>query len=143
MRALIFELRPDALAAEGLVAALDRQLRALRARHALEIVGNLGEEPDAPLPVKEAIYRVAQEALHNIVKHARATRVEVTVRSDPSGLDLEIRDNGVGFDASASFPGHLGLRSMHERVEALSGAFSIATAPGSGTRLQARLPLRT
>ena len=141
MRALIFELRPDALAAEGLVAALDRQLRALRARHALEVVGNLGEEPDAPLAVKEALYRVTQEALHNIVKHASATRVEVTVRNDSSGLILEIRDDGVGFDASASFPGHLGLRSMRERVEGLSGTFTVDSAPERGTRLHARVPV--
>ncbi|MEN9933616.1 MAG: hypothetical protein RLZZ387_195 [Chloroflexota bacterium] len=77
MRALIFELRPESLATEGLVAALSKQSASLRARHGITVHAALPEEPDAPLHVKEALYRIAQEALHNIIRHARATTVEL------------------------------------------------------------------
>ena len=73
MRALIFELRPESLATEGLVVALEKQTAALQARHHLQVVTQLMPEPDVPLPVKEALYRVSQEGLHNIVKHAGAS----------------------------------------------------------------------
>jgi signal transduction histidine kinase len=72
MRALIFELRPESLETEGLVAALSRQAVALHARHGIEVSAELGDEPDLPLKVKQELYRFAQEALHNTVKHARA-----------------------------------------------------------------------
>ena len=72
MRALIFELRPESLEMEGLVVALTKQVEALRVRHGIEVELSLCDEPDVPLAVKEALYRIAQEALHNAVKHARA-----------------------------------------------------------------------
>jgi signal transduction histidine kinase len=79
MRALIFELRPESLAAEGLIAALSKQSASLRARHGITVRAELCEEPDVPLHVKEALYRIAQEALHNIVRHARASEVTLTL----------------------------------------------------------------
>ena len=72
MRALIFELRPESLEMEGLVAALTKQIAALQVRHGIEVELNLCDEPDVPLAVKEAVYRIAQEALHNAVKHAQS-----------------------------------------------------------------------
>ncbi len=72
MRALIFELRPESLESEGLMAALEKQAAALRARHEIPVEADLCEEPEASLDEKEAVYRIAQEALHNVVKHARA-----------------------------------------------------------------------
>ena len=140
MRALIFELRPESLASEGLVAALDRQARALRARHELDVAIALGDEPDAPLAVKEALYRIAQEAFHNIVKHAGATTVTLHLGDDGGAVALEVVDDGHGFDASGDFPGHLGLRSMTERAEQLGGTLVIDSALGCGTRLRARVP---
>jgi signal transduction histidine kinase len=142
MRALIFELRPESLANEGLVVALNKQAAALSARHGLTVEADLGAEPDVPLETKEALYRVAQEALHNIVKHARARHAEVRLRCDDAACVLEICDDGVGFDSGGSFPGHLGLRSMHERAARLGGTLAIDSAPGAGTRLTARLPHR-
>lgn len=140
MRALIFELRPEALATEGLVAALERQLQALRARHQLTVDADLGSEPEVDVEVKEALYRVAQEALHNVVKHARATRVDVRLADEGGGaLTLRIADDGVGFDPDGSYPGHLGLRSMRERVEALDGELDLVSAAGRGAELTVRL----
>lgn len=141
MRALIFELRPESLATEGLVAALTKQAASLKARHHVEATTALCPEPDAPLAVKEALYRIAQEALHNMVKHARATHVEIAMACTGQQIALTIRDNGVGFDPGGDFPGHLGLRSMRERVLRLGGELTIASAPGQGTTVSATVPV--
>ena len=107
MRALIFELRPESLQNEGLVAALTKQADAIHARHKINVVTDFGEEPNISLDAKEALYRIAQEALQNVAKHAHATKVELSLQNKDEKLILEIRDNGKGFDASREFPGHL------------------------------------
>ncbi len=142
MRALIFELRPESLEQEGLVAALGKQADALRARHRLHVELTAGAEPAIALPAKEALYRIAQEAMHNIVKHAEARHVAVTLETCDSHVALTIKDDGVGFNAGGSFPGHLGLVSMRERMERLGGNFTLASALGEGTCVQVRVPLR-
>lgn len=141
MRALIFELRPESLAKEGLVAALNKQVAVLRARHQLTVQTRLCQEPQASLQTKEAFYRVAQESFHNVVKHARAHRVEVQLTQTDGVLTLEVRDNGRGFDAQREFPGHLGLQSMRERIADIGGALSIESAHGQGACIRATVPL--
>ena len=141
MRALIFELRPESLENEGLVAALEKQAASLRARHEVEVHVSLAGEPDVPLEAKEMLYRVAQEALHNTVKHARASVVELKLERDADGITLEIGDDGAGFDPSGSFPGHLGLKSMRERAERLGGWLEVESGTGEGTRIRARVPM--
>jgi len=140
MRALIFELRPESLEQEGLVAALQRQTAALEARHQTAIALSVPDEPDASLAVKEALYRVAQEALHNAFKHAGPRALRVSLWCDGDDIVLEVLDDGQGFDPSQSFPGHLGLQSMRERIARRDGTLSIESAPGSGTRVRARVP---
>jgi PAS domain S-box-containing protein len=142
MRALILELRPESLESEGLVAALEKQAAALRARHEIEVQTLLCGEPEAPLETKEALYRIAQEALHNTVKHARASNAEITLECTPDTITLEISDDGVGFDPEGDFPGHLGLRSMRERAERLGGTLTVKSAPAQGTRIRALIPAR-
>ena len=141
MRALIFELRPEALADVGLVGALDRQLDGLELRHGLETLRDLGDEPEVPFAAKQVLLRVVQEALHNVVKHARAGRVEVRVREVEGRLQLRVADDGVGFDAEASFPGHLGHTSMRERLAALGGQLRLHSRLGAGTVIEAEVPL--
>jgi signal transduction histidine kinase len=141
MRALIFELRPESLENEGVVAALTKQSDALRARHGLQIETSFCPEPQIPLEAKETLYRIAQEALHNVVKHARASRVSLFLDANERQVTLEIQDDGVGFDAQGSFPGHLGLRSMRERAERLGGEFELESAPGEGTRIGVFIPI--
>lgn len=132
MKALIFELRPESLELEGLVAALTKQAAALQARHELAVNTSLCAEPDIPLATKEALYRIAQEAMHNIVKHARATQVDLRLECEQGKVILEVRDNGVGFDPEAEYPGHLGLISMRERAQRINAVISIESAPGEG-----------
>lgn len=140
MRALIFELRPESLETEGLIAALEKRLAAVRARHGFVVHATLPEEPDVPLEMKQAVYRIAQEALHNTAKHARAKRVNLRLHWDTEEILLAIADDGRGFNADGSFPGHLGLRSMRERAESLGGTLEVESTPGQGTRVQARIP---
>lgn len=142
MRALIFELRPESLQNEGLVAALTKQSDALRARYKLDVIARFDPEPDIPLEAKEALYRIAQEAMHNVAKHAHATRLELSLRNTDGTLTLEIRDNGKGFDPSRDFPGHLGLKSMPERAAQIGGTFRLESQPDAGTVITVTVPVR-
>jgi signal transduction histidine kinase len=139
MRALIFELRPESLEQEGLVAALTKQADVLRMRYHIEVEVVTDAEPPLSLKRKEALYRVAQEALHNIVKHAEATQVQISLQQQDGEVELFIRDNGVGFDTGGNFPGHLGLVSMRERVEKVGGAFVLTSTQGEGSCVLARV----
>ena len=141
MRALIFELRPESLEIEGLVAAIDKHVAATRSRYGIDVDARLAGEPDVSLPVKEVYYRIAQEALHNVVKHAGASHVDLSL-SNGGGVVLEITDNGVGFDAGQSFPGHLGLVSMAERASSVGAEFAVTSARGSGTTVRLSLPAK-
>ena len=132
MRALIFELRPESLEMEGLVAALSKQAAALRARHSIRVETSFCDEPDAPLTTKEAIYRITQEAFNNVVKHARASRVDLRLYELEGMLVLEVHDDGRGFEVTNAHPGHLGLSSMRERADRMGGSFQIESAGGKG-----------
>jgi signal transduction histidine kinase len=136
MRALIFELRPEALETEGLVVALRKQAQAVEVRHKLPVQLELSTEPELPLETKQALLRIAQEALHNTVKHAQATQAHLKLQISSAGVKLEVGDNGVGFDASQRFDGHLGQQSMRERAANIGAQYTLKTAPGSGTNIQ-------
>jgi signal transduction histidine kinase len=136
MRALIFELRPESLETEGLVAALEKQVAATRARYGFTVNAALGEEPDLSAGAREAFYRIAQEALHNIVKHARPNIIDLSLASEDGATTLSIRDDGVGFDPEGDFPGHLGLQSMRERAARVGATLAIESSPGRGTSLR-------
>jgi signal transduction histidine kinase len=141
MRALVFELKPEALETDGLIASLEKQVSSLHTRHAIDVDFADCEEPDIPLPIKEAVYRIAQEAIHNTIKHAQATRLKIEIDCTSSGLVMELTDNGNGFDVEGFFPGHLGLRSMRERAESLDGNVDISSRPGEGTRIRTEIPI--
>lgn len=141
MRALILELRPESLEREGLASALRKLAEATQHRHRLSVLAHIHDEPAIPLEAKQALYRIAQEALHNAVKHAHATTLDLTLATTPDAVTLTVRDDGAGFDPGGSYPGHLGLRSMRERMVRLGGELSITSAPGEGTTVRAALPL--
>jgi signal transduction histidine kinase len=140
MRALIFDLRPESLENEGLITALNKQAEVLQGRHGIHVVTDFCVEPILSLEVKEMLYRIAREALHNTVKHAQATQVSVCLNEAADGLALEISDNGHGFDINGAFPGHLGLQSMRERANRLNATLEISSELGKGTRISVRIP---
>jgi signal transduction histidine kinase len=142
MRTLLFELRPDAMASEGLAEGLRKMLKSLGARHKIRIEAELCPEPEADLDTKEAAYRIAQEAANNTVKHARATTISLCLGFDGNTLRLDLRDDGAGFEIGEAHPGHMGLRTMAERAERLGGSLDVISAPGEGTRVSARLPAK-
>jgi PAS domain S-box-containing protein len=140
LRALIFELRPESLQQQGLVVALERFAASARARHKLHVITQLGQEPNLTLATREALYRIAREAVHNTIKHARAHSVRITMESVASGVLLEIADDGVGFDPDGEYPGHLGLTSIRERARGIGAEVNIRSAPGQGTTVRVRVP---
>ena len=144
-RALIFELRPEALREEGLAGAIRKHADAVGARADLAIDVET-PEPWIPLPpdAEEQLYRTAQEALANVIKHANASHARIRLfrtAATPPSVRLEISDDGTGFDSARSRPGHLGLTTMQQRVEGLGGSLEVRSTPGSGTRVQALVPL--
>lgn len=141
MRALIFELRPESLENEGLINALSKQAAALQVRHGLKVEVDLCNEPDIPLDVKETLYRIAREGLHNTIKHAQATHVILRIQRTETAVTLEVSDNGLGFEVMDSFPGHLGLQSMRERTLRLNGTIEVKSAPGKGTNIFVSIPI--
>ena len=140
MRLLLYELRPPMLEEEGLVGALQQRLNAVEGRTGLHVCLSVDGEIDLPAPVEEGLYRIAQEALNNALRHAAATSVAVRLKADGQGLELDVKDDGGGFDvAAAADRGGLGLASMRERAEALGGRLEIVSHPGAGTTVKVRV----
>ncbi|TMG40895.1 MAG: GAF domain-containing sensor histidine kinase, partial [Chloroflexi bacterium] len=133
MRSLILELQPEALEREGLVGALAKRAEAIKGRYDIDMRTDLPDEPPIPVGTKQDIYRIAQEALHNLVKHSRAKHASLRLRVDRDALTMEVADDGEGFDPSRSYPGHFGLPSMRERAESGGGELQIESRPGEGT----------
>jgi len=141
MRSLILELQPEALEREGLVGALAKRAEAIKGRYDIDMRTDLPDEPPIPVGTKQDIYRIAQEALHNLVKHSRAKHASLRLRVDRDALTMEVADDGEGFDPSQSYPGHFGLPSMRERAESGGGELQIESRPGEGTTVRVRVPI--
>lgn len=142
IRRLIYDLRPAALDELGLAPALREYLNHCQQEHALSIHFTADEGGQLPAAVEMALFRIAQEALNNVIRHAQASRVEVTLTRETDRVILSIADDGRGFDPQALRPGsHLGLWSMRERAEQLGGRLEIESAPGRGTGLRVTVPV--
>jgi PAS domain S-box-containing protein len=135
MRGLIFELRPGSLDRDGLVTALRKHAAAVQGRTGMSVSVEATEIDRVSLDVEETLYRIAQEALHNVVKHARASEARIALDSDGQVLRLSVTDNGAGFDPAKVPSGHLGLEGMRARAERLGGQFMITSQPRGGTRI--------
>jgi len=141
MTHLIEDLRSGSLEEQGLAAALNDYTLLLGAReHLLVYLDVQGDDTLLPPSVAKALYRVAQEALHNVVRHARATRVDVQLRCIPEQVALTLHDNGIGFDNSQARRG-LGLANMQERMMAIDGQVAVESQPGTGTTVVAKAGL--
>jgi len=142
MRLLIYELRPPDLERGGLVQALEHRLEAVERRAGIEATLMAdGSDHGLPLPVEEALYRIAQEALNNALKHAAATHVVMTLTVGHQALELAVRDNGQGFDPGvARQGGGMGLANIRQRASDLGGAATIISTPGEGTEVRVTLP---
>ncbi len=139
MRLFIHQLRPSALAAEGLVAALHMRLAAVEGRSGIRTHLLADENLRLPPAIEDELYPIALEALNNVLWHAQASTVTVTLRRDAERIDLEIADDGGGFDPAAARSGGRGLINMRQRAESLGGVFTISSSPGAGTRVEVRI----
>jgi PAS domain S-box-containing protein len=139
MRALIFELRPGNLEQDGLVRAVKTHTAALQGRLGLPVVVESDLEDRLPLAAEEVLYRIAQEALHNVVKHAAARQVRVEIRQLDGGVRLRVEDDGKGFDPDSVPEGHLGLAGMRARADRVGGTFVCESQPGTGTSIEVTL----
>jgi PAS domain S-box-containing protein len=141
MRALIFELRPSSLEQDGLVQAIRNHAAAVGARTGLAVTVEAEPVERLPLDAEEALYRIAQESLHNVVKHAGACVAQIRVGQDADCVVLTVVDDGEGFDPEQVGRGHLGLVGMRQRAERVGAEIGIASKPGAGTRVTVRVRL--
>jgi signal transduction histidine kinase len=142
MRLLIYELRPPILEQEGLVVALQNRLYSVENRADLSTSLKSNLEKRLSPAVEEGLYRIAQEALNNILKHARAKNVEISLMQDKQAVKMEIADNGIGFDPeTACQEGCLGIVTMRERASANGWEFNVDSSPGMGTRILTEVKL--
>jgi len=140
MRMLVYQLRPLALSEVGLVGALQQRLDAVERRAGVDARLQVQGDVDLPARVEEEFYRVAQEALNNALKHATPSMVVVSIRADAGRVELEVRDDGQGFDpAGVGDEGGMGLAGMRERAERLGGTLTIDSTPGGGTTVRISL----
>ncbi len=143
MRLLILELNPPLLQKAGLAAALQASLEVIEARTGLETELNITAIERLPRTVETELYRIAMEALNNLVRYAHAHKVTVDLSTHDGQVSLEICDNGVGFDLSrANASGGMGLHSMEQRARQIGGRMVIDSSPGSGTRIRVDAPLQ-
>ncbi|MEX2235981.1 MAG: GAF domain-containing sensor histidine kinase [Dehalococcoidia bacterium] len=143
IRSLIFELRPADLARDGLATTLRKHAEAIARVHSLDLRFDVRIEHALPASQAQEVFRIAQEALNNITRHAGATQVEVFLSEKEGRLLLHIADDGVGFDTRSQLSRSysLGLTSMEERAKGLGGRLTLESVPGRGTTVTLSMPL--
>lgn len=143
MRLLVYELRPQALQKVGLTSALEQRLEAVERRAGID--ARLLADIDVQLPadLEEEFFHISQEALNNALKHAKASEIVLSIRADEKNLELEVKDNGQGFNQNlTNIEGGLGLASIRERVANIEGEFSLQSTPGIGTKIKVSAPIK-
>jgi signal transduction histidine kinase len=140
MRLLLYELRPPLLEEHGLAAALRARLQSVETRAGLEVTFDCQGDERLPIEDEQELYRLAQEALNNVLKHAQASRVLVRLDLGSHPVVLEVSDDGTGFEPSLREGDGFGLGGMRERAERLGGTLHIRSAPGSGTHVRVEVP---
>ena len=147
LRRLMGALRPPVLDNRGFSEALGEHARRFEQETGIAVDIGLGLEARLPQEIETILYRITQESLNNVAKHAKAGQVRVTVdQLDDGRVRLRVRDDGVGFDASNAAQllreGHFGLAGMRERASLVDGTLEIGSIPGHGTTIEVRLPTR-
>ncbi|GGU18610.1 GAF domain-containing sensor histidine kinase [Streptomyces coeruleorubidus] len=143
LRSAVVELRPAALDEDGLVATLRTQIQVLDRAHSARVTFTAARGVKAlPASQEEAVLRVAQEALHNALRHSGAEHVDVTLDRHSGGAVLRVTDDGSGFDPMAVRRAgrHLGLVSMRDRASGAGGTLTVESAPGKGTTIEMEVP---
>jgi signal transduction histidine kinase len=143
MRSLVFELRPTAVAELGLIPALRHHITALERQHGLIVALHTAGKPHLSDTQAQRLFRIIQEALNNVVKHARTDRASVTLQNESDHVLVQVEDHGCGFtpETTDSDGGHMGLITMRDRAEMMGGTVTINSRPGEGTRVTVEITL--
>ncbi len=140
MRHYIFDLKPYLAGEKGVVSMLENQIREFsNVAGVATTLETMVEECPVSVATATGLYRITQEALSNALKHAQASKVNVSLEFVPDGVEFRVQDDGRGFDPAASVAGH-GLRNMRQRAEELGGAFSLESSTAEGTQVIIKLP---
>ncbi len=138
---MLYEFRPASLESAGLVGALEQRLSTVESRAGIDVSLSADKTIDLSPQMEQEVYQIAIEALNNSLKHAEATAVAVDLHKEGNILQLDIQDNGRGFDASASSGGGgMGLNGMRERARILGGELLISSTPGKGSLIRFKAP---
>ncbi|MGW0550508.1 GAF domain-containing sensor histidine kinase [Streptomyces altiplanensis] len=142
LRAAVVELRPAALDEDGLIATLRTQIQVMDRAHTARVTFTSSGVRALPAAQEEALLRVAQEALHNALRHSGAAHVDVVLEKNGQGARLRITDDGSGFDPKTVRRAgrHLGLVSMRDRADGAGGRLTVESAPGKGTTIEMEVP---
>ncbi|MFE9395780.1 GAF domain-containing sensor histidine kinase [Streptomyces flavidovirens] len=142
LRAAVVELRPAALDEDGLIATLRTQIQVMDRAHTARVTFHSGGVRALPAAQEEALLRVAQEALHNALRHSGAAHVDVVLEKSGQGARLRVTDDGSGFDPKTVRRAgrHLGLVSMRDRAGGAGGRLTVESAPGKGTTIEMEVP---
>lgn len=138
MRGLIHALRPLELGDRNLIGAIRAVLDEIQERQGIAAEFNTSDVGDLPPSIEDALFRIAQEALSNAVRHGKPRRISVAVSHQDHVLLMTVRDNGEGFDVSTSVP-HVGLLSMRERAADIGAVLHVSSQPGTGTQVDVRI----
>ena len=144
MDAIIKQLRPASLKDQGLAPAISDLIQKWGTQNDIPVELNIRGERELALKVEQALYRITQEALNNISRHAEACQISIVLEYDTHEVCLGILDDGKGFDqAKTQTPQSLGLRSMRARTAEVGGELSVVSTIGSGTQIQVTVPINT
>jgi len=135
MRNLLLELRPTVLVEKPMSELLRQLADAMMGRTRMQVTTTVVDERALPPEVKIGLYRIAQESLNNVTKHARASQVKIGLYYQTEQVELNIADNGLGFDPDTIAPGQLGVNIMAERAAAIDATFAVNSQPDQGTQI--------
>jgi signal transduction histidine kinase len=135
MRLLVYELMPTSLEEQGLISVLEQRLEFVERRSGMDTELVAVGDFDLPTNILASMHRIAEEALNNTLNHASASKIIVRLISRGKRIEMEIEDNGKGFNQSTS-PGGMGLQNMHERAKSLGGKLTISSEPDMGTSVR-------
>lgn len=141
MRALLLQLRPAVLEGKGLKQGLEELLAAFRDRHHVQVRWEIAELPPLPKGVEDHLFRIVQESLSNILRHAQATTVTVRLQAVSRQVRLKISDDGVGFAPGEAKASSYGLQSIRERAGEIGGVAEVISFPGKGTQVEVKVPV--